>query len=94
MNKIKKYESMFLRQDMRRAKYLGMIMKWPNEGNTRRRNRIKARRLLIKADCPKCQISLVNDELKHLKIKASKHYQVLDEYICRQCIFIMRGGLH
>ncbi len=60
--------------------------------STRRRNRIKARRLIIKADCLECRKEYSENHI--IDIDYEKAYQPFSEYICGECKWYMRAGRH
>lgn len=62
----------------------------------RRRNRIKARRFLIKADCAGCRQEYLPqlEQREQLNIDLEKRYQPFDDYICQECKWYMRRGSH
>ncbi len=74
------------------------------EHNSRRRMRIKARRWQTRHRCYQCQQGYFTADLvEHVEKKLGIHleakqgYHPVDEIFtgtCRECRFIMRGGLH
>ena len=74
------------------------------EINSRRRMKIKARRWEIRHKCYGCQQEqLTADLVEHVEkrlgihLEAKQGYHPVDEIFldsCRECRFIMRGGLH
>ena len=62
----------------------------------RRRNKIKARRLVIKADCVGCRQEYLPqlEQRDALNIDIEKKYQPFDDYICQECKWYMRRGRH
>ena len=74
------------------------------EMNSRRRMKIKARRWDIRHKCYECQQGRLTAELaEHVEkrlgihLEAKQGYHPVDEIYpdsCRECRFIMRGGLH
>ena len=72
--------------------------------NSRRRMKIKARWWEIRHECYECQQEYLTAELvEHVEkrlgihLEAKQGYHPVDEIYpdsCRECRFIMRGGLH
>ena len=96
MNKQKKQASVDRLREWREAKFMWWYMGWMDQSRKRgmktmnrakrRHQRIKAERLAIPADCPTC---------RNQPIKAGlKGYHPVDDYVCRQCRWTMRGGRH
>lgn len=106
MIKEKLFYSIRKRQEAKNAKKFAHAMLAHNFGtaythklfehNIRRRMKIKAERLGIKAGCHECRTVYRDEggvpvELLHLE---NKGYFPFDRYTCRRCIWYMRGGMH
>lgn len=59
--------------------------------NIRRFNKIKAQKLIIRADCYKCRLKLMEDGYPEPE---NHGYNPLDWHTCIGCRLVMKGGLH
>lgn len=100
MNKRKLYKSILENKTRKGVHELAKRLGWDKHprfrnNNSRRRMKIKARRPLIKAQCLECRQELQKDyEFSGAGMHFEKAYYPFDEYICRECRWHMRGGMH
>lgn len=59
----------------------------------RRRTQIKAHRWVVKYKCLACRQELNKDENLNIDV-TTPGYKPVGDYMCRECLFIMRGGIH
>ena len=105
MIKEKLQRSIYKRLDRKRALEMARKLGWDkklhsdfkSEQNNRRRNRIKAKRLSIRHECPSCGVHNFAMKIGKIKEKPSHYQRYEDVWIrnyCEECRWLMKGGMH